>query len=106
MGRNEKKQSVLTFYSIPYESIIAMKYDNIFNDFILSKKPDISCRNIFSFELGTETLNEIIISKSNAEIFSLIKKEFEEDNANYMFIKPIEGMPVNGFYIKEYLTTK
>lgn len=102
MKENEIK-SVLVFYSIENDAILDMKFNDIWEKFVLPKIEGVSCRNVFHFESTPEELSVMLKSKNiPIEIFSSIKSEFDL-GANVVFISPVVGHPIDGLLAHNFL---
>jgi hypothetical protein len=90
-------KSVLTLYSIPYKEICNLKYQEIWDQYVMSKVDDVSCRNVVhTIFKPTDLLNMFERSKLTRELSKMIKEEIEL-GANVLFIKPMQGGPIGGF---------
>lgn len=96
-------KSVLAFYDIPGKSQFKMNFQAIWDDFIVPS-PGIRCTNVFHFEM---TPDELMLKMTNkdfsSELASDIHNEFES-GASVVFVQPIKGAPVGGFFVHELLT--
>jgi len=100
---NEKLKSVLVFYSIKDNTVFDMNIEDIWANYVIAKVDNVSCKNVFEFNYAPEELLSLVKSKNlNAKLLADIKSEFES-GANVMFVKPVVGNPLDGFFIKDFL---
>lgn len=102
--KEDEIKSALVFYSIEDDAILAMKYKDIWERFIVSKIEGVSCKNVFHSEMSPEELLSLL--KSNnipQELFENIKSEFDL-GADIMFVKPVVGEPIDGFMADNFLS--
>jgi hypothetical protein len=103
MAKDSK--SVLAFYSIDDDSIFDMGIKEIWDDFVVSNTEGVRCINIFHSELSTEELLSLVTSIDiSSKLFSDIKYEYEVEEANVMFVKPIKGSPIGGFLLDKFFS--
>ncbi len=97
-------KSFLVFYSIEDDSIFSMSIKDIWTSFVISKVEGVRCSIVYHFELTTEELLTLVKSKDiSSELFSNIKSEYNS-GANVMFVKPAVGSPIDGFFLRKFLS--
>jgi hypothetical protein len=100
-GKNKMKEedykSALTLYSIPYKEIFDLDYQEIWDQYVVSKTDDVSCRNVVHTIYSPAVLLEMFEkSKLTTDLLKVIKEEIKF-GANVLFVKPIQGGPIGGF---------
>ena len=103
-------ESRLSFYSINLEGIADMHYEDVWDNHIaplyILNNFNISCRQIVGFKLPVSSLSQLLrdgIANELLNILDIIKNELENDGANFMFVQPMNGKPINGYYIEKFI---
>ena len=101
----KKEKSVISFYYLKGNEASKISPSEAWDQIISGYSTDIHCMNIFSFDIGAENLKGIFrnLDNFNEDLLNDIRKEYESDLANFMFISPEIGNPVLGFYIEDFL---
>jgi len=95
--KEEDYKSVLTLYSIPYKAILDMDYQEIWDQYVMSKADRVSCRNVIhTIHSPDELLDMLEKSELPTELSKMIKEEIKS-GANVLFVQPIQGDPKGGF---------
>lgn len=96
--------SVLTFYSFGDQDVSRLGYEEAWNSLVMKRASGVSCRNVFGVEKSPSKLSEWLHNISDADmgLFLAIENEFS-DGADFMFIHPETGAPIDGFYINDFL---
>ena len=90
-------KSALTLYSIPYKEIFDLDYQEIWDQYVMSKADRVSCRNVIhTIHSPDELLDMVRKSKLTTDLLKMIKEEIEL-GANVFFIMPMQGNPICGF---------
>ena len=89
-------KSALTLYSIPYKEIFDLDYQEIWDQYVMSKADRVSCRNVIhTIHKPDELLDMLEKSELTIELSKMIKEEIKL-GANVLFVKPIKGGPIGG----------
>jgi hypothetical protein len=103
MEDDDNIKSVLVFYFIDDESISSKSYQSVWNSFIDKKVEGVVCKNVFHCEFPEYDLLSLIEARDlKSEIFELINSEYHQ-GANFMFVNPVVGAPIGGFWIQQLL---
>lgn len=100
--KEEDYKSALTLYSIPYKEIFDLGYMEIWSQYVMSKADRVSCRNVvYTIYSPDELLDMVVKSKLALDLTKGLKEEFES-GANVLFVKPIQGGPIGGFFANHF----
>lgn len=100
--KEEDYKSALTLYSIPYKVIFDLDYQEIWNQFVMSKADRVSCRNVIHTIFSPDELLDMVVkSKLAPDLTKDLKEEFES-GANVLFVVPIQGGPIGGFFANHF----
>jgi hypothetical protein len=102
-----KHQSALTFYSVNYEEVADMDYQIVWDNYVITDLAHIRCTNIGYFTIPPSTLSAILrngIEVELEDVLCMAKEELTE-GANFMFVQPMNGRPVDGFHIKQFIAS-
>lgn len=100
-----ENESVLSIYLINSSRV----YDyadflKIWDDFVAAKVPDVSCREIINFSVSVNELYDSITSRNfSQDTYEILKSEFEI-GANVVFIQPVVGKPIGGFFLSKLVS--
>jgi len=101
---NSAAKSVIACYEIKDNAINKLGFKEIWEKYVSSKVDDVTCRNIFSFDMSVDALAESLKNSKDIdnELLDAIEAEFKS-GANYMFINPEVGNPEDGYFIEPFL---
>ena len=105
MSSNTNK-SVIVFYSINYNTIATMSYDKAWDDYVIKDLPNIYCKNVAYFDLSPSSLANLLRNGGTSELEDILDATRIElaDGSNFIFVNPVNGRPIDGFYIPNFLT--
>lgn len=92
--------SVMSFYQIPEPAISGANYKDVWEKYVETKVVGVSCRNILKLGLLPEQVVAELAHKEfrGGPIGKAIQDE-RSNGANYVFIKPVCGAPIDGYEI-------
>ena len=101
----DNAKSAIVFYAIEHKNIEDLSYEDAWKICVAGNFDEISCRNIFRFDMTADNLGNIL--RNPIQLDKAILKGIEEEHlmgdANFMFVKPEVGEPIDGFFIKAYI---
>ena len=103
----DNNKSILSFYAINHSNVDSMTYKQVWNQYIMTKSPNILCTNIVNFDISQPSLSHLLRYGSENELSDVLivaQKELTLLKANFMFILPIYGPPTDGIYIDHFLS--
>lgn len=111
MTKKTKYQSVLSFYSINFKGIADMDYESVWDNYInpaykFNDFKYISCREIIYFNCSDTFLSNLLHDGTDGDlgnILEIVKNQLKNNRSNFMFLQPINGKPIDGFYIKNFI---
>ena len=105
MSSNTNK-SVIVFYSINYNTVATLNYDEVWHDYVIKYLPNIYCKNIAYFDLSPSSLANLLRNGTTSELEDILDATHIEraDGSNFIFVKPVNGRPIDGVYIPKFLT--
>lgn len=94
----------LVFYCIGHASPNKMRFQKIWDSYVVKRNDDVSCTNIFNYpSLTPEMLADSLRDKtSRLEFLPLIKEEHQKV-ADYVFVCGDRGRPLAGFHLKQFI---
>lgn len=100
-----ENESVLSIYSI--ESDVVNDYTDflqIWDNFVAAKVQGVSCREIVNVPVPASELYKLIeLRDLSEEVFETLRNEFER-GANVVFIQPVVGKPIGGFFLSNLVS--
>ncbi|MDO9206162.1 hypothetical protein [Methylotenera sp.] len=97
-------KSVLTFYSVKFQNEQRLSYEEVWQKCAVAKAENVSCTNVFRFQLKPTELSKMLrnLKLKDNNLLSDIKCE-HQNGAVFMFVQPIVGAPIDGFYIEDFI---
>ncbi len=98
----DQAKSVLSFYVIPGKLFLKLNFKAIWEDFVDAPN-SARCTNVFHFDMTTDELMNMLRNRDfSSELLNDIRVE-SDSGANVVFISPVKGAPLDGFFIHELL---
>jgi hypothetical protein len=99
---DDQAKSVLSFYEIPGKFFLNLNFKAIWEDFVDAPN-SARCTNVFHFDMTTDELLNMLRNKDfHSELLKDISAE-ASSGANVVFVQPIKGAPLDGFFVHELL---
>ena len=98
-------KSVIAFYEIRGNGIAKSDFQKAWTRVVNESPKTISCRTVFHFDINvTELLNRVNeLKESDDELLQDILDQHHHNGANFMFVSPVVGAPIDGFYLEYFL---
>ncbi|MEY4318021.1 MAG: hypothetical protein RI902_1829 [Pseudomonadota bacterium] len=98
----DQAKSVLSFYVIPGKFFLKLNFKAIWEDFVDAPN-SARCTNVFHFDMTTDELMNMLRNRDfSSELLNDIRVE-SDSGSNVVFISPVKGAPLDGFFIHELL---
>ena len=100
-----KNTCVLTFYSAQLDNSVSFNFQDVWKKYIAAKADGVTCSNVFHFDKSPSELSRLLRTENGYKesLLDAIHAEYL-GGAALMFIQPQVGVPVDGFYIDEFLS--
>lgn len=90
----EKNHSVLLGYSSE-RNLEGMTFDEVWEDFVETNSEGVSCTDVLHFELAPKELAKMLRKGDLRELLD----EMRSAGANFVFVGPVTGKPIDGLSI-------
>lgn len=89
-----ENRSVLTGYGIKH-NLEGMGFDEVWDDLIDTKTDGITCHDVLHFDFSPKELAKLLRKGELRDVLA----EMRSVGANFVFVSPVAGKPIDGLYI-------